>query len=237
MWWDAPVTKDTPEIQPGVYSALRVHYSQQPFTERELAATPLAQFERWFADAVRAELPEPNAMVVATVDGAGQPSTRHVLLKEADGRGFVFFTNYDSRKGREIAANPRVSLVFPWFGMYRQIVVLGVAERVPAGETEEYFRSRPRGSQLGAWASLQSTEMTSPDELVRRAEALAQQYPEGTDVPVPPNWGGYVVQVSQIEFWAGRESRLHDRLQYVSVDGEVARLDDSAAWKVRRLFP
>jgi pyridoxamine 5'-phosphate oxidase len=198
--------------------------------EADLAADWPAQFARWFAEAVAAGLPEPNAMIVATADAAGRPSARTVLLKGHDERGFVFFTNYGSRKGTEALANPRVSVVFPWFAMQRQVLVDGTAERVARAETEEYFASRPRGSQLGAWASPQSRVL--PDRAAVDAGLAAARARFGDDgpVPPPPHWGGLRVVPHAVEFWQGRSNRLHDRLRFV-------RDPDAPSWRVERLAP
>jgi pyridoxamine 5'-phosphate oxidase len=173
-------------------------------------------------------LPEPNAMVVSTADPGGRPSSRTVLMKHYDDRGFVFYTNYTSRKGTEIAANPYVSLLFPWHRIARQVVVTGTAERVGRDETAAYFRSRPHGSQLGAWASEQSTAIGTREELLERYEHLAARYPEGEQVPVPPQWGGFRVTPESVEFWQGHANRLHDRLRYVQ---------EGAGWRLERLCP
>jgi pyridoxamine 5'-phosphate oxidase len=198
------------------------------FLEGDLAAEWTGQFARWFADAVAAGLPEPNAMIVATADSAARPSARTVLLKGYDVRGFAFYTNYTSRKGVEARTNPYASLVFPWFAMQRQVLVAGVVERVSRAETEEYFASRPRGSQLGAWASPQSQVV--PDRAVIDADyqAAVERF-EGQEVPPPPHWGGLRVIPETVEFWQGRSSRLHDRLRYRRTEDEV--------WIVERLAP
>lgn len=169
-------------------------------------------------------------MVVSTADSRGRPSSRTVLLKHYDARGFVFFTNYGSRKGRELTANPYVSLLFPWHPLARQVIVTGTAVRVGREETVAYFRTRPHGSQLGAWASDQSAVIGSRQELVDRYEELAARYPEGEKVPAPPQWGGFRVVPDAIEFWQGHENRLHDRLRYV-------RESPEAGWHVERLCP
>lgn len=224
-----------PKSQPD-YATLRVTYNQDVLEVADLAPAPLEQFETWFHAAVAAGIPEPNAMVVATASAAGQPSARHVLLKDADWRGFVFYTNYNSRKGREIAENPQVSLVFPWFAMYRQVVVVGRAERVSRAESLEYFKSRPHDSRIGALASHQSEVLPERTELEDRWQRLAEQYPIGTEVPLPDNWGGFLVVPESIEFWAGRRSRLHDRLRYRHRGGAVD-LTVPGQWEIERLSP
>ncbi|MEY4322981.1 MAG: hypothetical protein RL410_762 [Actinomycetota bacterium] len=215
------------------YAELRVAYTHQTLTEADLADTPLAQFERWFAEA--SALPEPNAMSLATVNAHGQPSVRHVLLKQADERGFVFYTNYESNKGQDIAANPHVAIVFPWFAMFRQVLVRGRAEKVSRAESLEYFNQRPYGSRIGAAASAQSQVLHSRDELDARWKEIESNYP--VDVPLPDYWGGYVVIPEYVEFWAGRESRLHDRLRYVFVGNGEVSMSNASQWKVERLSP
>ncbi|MER5885158.1 pyridoxamine 5'-phosphate oxidase [Streptomyces sp. NPDC001941] len=210
-------------------AAMREQYRTTDLVESDLAPTPMDQFARWFKEATTAGLTEPNAMVVSTATPEGRPSSRTVLLKGYDDRGFVFFTNYGSRKGRELAANPYVSLLFPWHGLARQVIVTGTACRVGRDETAAYFRTRPHGSQLGAWASEQSTVIASRAELVARYEDLTARYPEDEQVPVPPNWGGFRVDPEAVEFWQGKENRLHDRLRYVGA-GE-------GAWRLERLSP
>ncbi|MCO8273399.1 pyridoxamine 5'-phosphate oxidase [Actinoplanes sp. TRM 88003] len=196
--------------------------------ETDLAADWRTQFEAWFTDAAGFGLAEPNAMIVSTATPEGRPSARTVLLKEYDERGFVFFTNYHSRKGGELAANPYASLVFPWFPMQRQVLVTGAVERVSRAETEAYFPLRPRGSQLGAWASPQSSVV--PDRAaVDDAYAAAEQRFAGEPVPPPEHWGGFRVVPETVEFWQGRSSRLHDRLRFRRTEKEL--------WVVERLAP
>ncbi|MFF2846956.1 pyridoxamine 5'-phosphate oxidase [Streptomyces sp. NPDC058001] len=213
---------------------MREQYRTEGLSEAELAAHPMEQFALWFQQAVRAAeqgaLYEANAMVVSTADAGGRPSSRTVLLKQYDARGFVFYTNYDSRKARDLAANPRLALLFPWHPIARQVVVTGTAARTGRDETAAYFRTRPHGSQLGAWASAQSSVIGSRAELDRAYEELAARYPEGEQVPVPPHWGGYRVTPDAVEFWQGRRNRLHDRLRYV-------REPDGTAWRAERLSP
>ncbi|MFZ3498455.1 pyridoxamine 5'-phosphate oxidase [Streptomyces sp. 5.8] len=207
---------------------MRKQYRSQLVAEESLAEEPMGQFAHWFRDAAEANVFEPNAMVVATATPDGRPSSRTVLLKQFDERGFVFFTNYDSRKGRELAANPFVSLLFPWHPIARQVIVTGTASRIGRDETAAYFRSRPHGSQLGAWASEQSTVIASRAELDRRYAELEARYPEGEQVPVPPQWGGIRVVPDAVEFWQGHENRLHDRLRYAL---------EAGGWRVERLCP
>lgn len=200
--------------------------------EDELADAWPAQFAAWFAEARAWGLPEPNAMIVATADAGARPSARTVLLKGYDERGFVFYTNYESRKGAEAAVNPYASLVFPWFAMQRQVLVAGAVERVSRSETETYFASRPRGSQLGAWASPQSRVLGSRAEVDQGYEEVAERFAD-RPVPAPPHWGGLRVIPDTVEFWQGRTSRLHDRLRYRRADSRR----DGAAWVVERLAP
>ncbi|MFC1409356.1 pyridoxamine 5'-phosphate oxidase [Streptacidiphilus sp. N1-12] len=207
---------------------MRRHYRVEGLDESALADEPMAQFDQWFAEAVKSGLDEPNAMVVSTADAEGRPSVRTVLLKGYDRRGFVFYTNHGSRKGAELDANPQVALLFPWHPLARQVIVRGLAARVGRDETAAYFRSRPHGSQLGAWASEQSRPIGSRGELEQRYADLAARYPEDEDVPVPPFWGGYRITPASVEFWQGRENRLHDRLLYE---------DGAGGWTVRRLQP
>ncbi|MET9698828.1 pyridoxamine 5'-phosphate oxidase [Streptomyces sp. NPDC006529] len=207
---------------------MRMHYRSEILAEDALAADPMEQFGQWFRQAADARLFEPNAMVLSTATPDGRPSSRTVLLKQFDNRGFVFFTNYGSRKGTELAANPSAALLFPWHPIARQVLVTGSTVRIGRDETAAYFRSRPHGSQLGAWASEQSRVISSRAELDRRYEELARRYPEGEQVPVPPEWGGIRVVPREVEFWQGHANRLHDRLKYV-LDGEK--------WRVERLCP
>ncbi|HEX6472082.1 MAG TPA: pyridoxamine 5'-phosphate oxidase [Streptosporangiaceae bacterium] len=212
---------------------IRQAYANHALEAAALAPDPIEQFGRWFADAVAAGLPEPNAMVLATASAAATPSARTVLLKGYGHDGFRFFTNHTSRKGRELRENPRACLVFPWHALRRQIVVTGTVSRLPAAETAEYFRSRPRGSQLGAWTSHQSSVVTSRAELDERYAALAARWPAPTEVPVPDFWGGYLVRHETVEFWQGRANRLHDRLRYVRAPGGP----DGTEWTLERLSP
>lgn len=193
----------------------------------ELPADPLVLFERWFGDARRAGLDEPNAMALATADGAGRPAVRMVLLKGFDASGFRLATNYESRKGKEIAVNPRASLLFHWSARARQVRIEGPIERTAPAESDEIFGDRPRGAQLGCWASDQSREVRDGDELSRRFEEAARRFPG--PVPRPPHWGGFRVVPERIEFWQGREHRLHDRFCY--------ERGPDGTWTIRQLAP
>jgi pyridoxamine 5'-phosphate oxidase len=209
-------------------AGLRQAYVDGTLDESDLAADPFTQFGAWFADVIAAGLPEPNAMVLATASAAAVPSARTVLLKGYDERGFVFFTNYTSRKGREIAENPYASLIFPWFPMQRQVIVCGAVEKVDRAETEAYFATRPRGSRLGAWASPQSQVVPDREAVDAGLAAAVERFGEEGDVPAPPHWGGLRVVPETVEFWQGRSNRLHDRLRWRSADG---------GWVVERLAP
>jgi len=208
---------------------LRRDYEAAGLVEADLPADPMVLFHDWLDCAADAKLAEANAMVVATVDAAGLPSSRMVLCKVADERGFAFFTNYDSRKARDIAGQPQVSLLFPWHPLGRQVRVDGVAGQVAREESEAYFASRPRGAQVSAWASAQSSVVTDRSALERRTAEVERTY-DGREIPCPPHWGGIRVVPHAIEFWQGRRDRLHDRLVY-------RRDDVSSVWSVVRLSP
>lgn len=222
--------------KPSELSKVRTTYNAGKLTEGDLKPAPLAQFEEWLQAATAAGLAEPNALALATVDGAGRPTQRMVLLKGVDAAGFRFFTNHGSRKAQALAENPRAALLFPWFEIHRQVTVLGTAERMTAAENAAYFRTRPRDSQLAAWASKQSAPLEGRAVLEARMAELQARWPDGTEIPVPDFWGGYLVRAESVEFWHGRESRLHDRLRYEARQ-PAAALDDPAAWQVRRYAP
>lgn len=204
-------------------ASLRAEYVATGLHEDDLAPDPIAMFRRWFVGAQ--ELPEPNAMVLATATADGRPSARTVLLKGLDPRGFAFFTNLGSRKGTELDANPHCALLFPWHALQRQVRVEGTATRLDRTDVAAYFARRPRGAQLGAWASPQS-EVVSPEDLEQRYAEAEAAFPD--EVPPPDFWGGYVVAPETVEFWQGRRNRMHDRLRYTR-DGEW--------WRVDRLAP
>lgn len=206
---------------------LRKEYTRAGLTESDVAPDPVEQFRRWFDEALEADLHEPNAFVLATATRDGLPSARVVLLKGLDERGFVFYTNYEGRKGRELEENPRAALLFYWGELERQVRIEGTVSRVSEEESDAYYASRPRGSRLGAWASEQSRVVEGREVLESRIGDLEAEY-EGREVPRPPFWGGYRVNPAAIEFWQGRENRLHDRIVYRR---------ESGRWKTERLQP
>ena len=211
---------------------LRVSYDTGVL--ESVADTPLAQFTSWLNEAIELNIKEPNAMVLATVNAQGEPSTRSVLMKDVDARGVSFFTNYGSRKSQELIANPNAAITFPWYVMHRQINIVGAIERVDREEAVAYWMTRPRGSQIGAWASRQSSVLEGREDLESAWQHFERQF-EGQDVPLPEFWGGWRVKPRTIEFWQGRVSRLHDRLRYSNI-GE-AKLDVADDWRIERLSP
>lgn len=212
---------------------MRLAYDRGTLVEADLARDPLTQFRRWLADAVAEAIVEPNAMVLSTVSADGVPSARTVLLKDADSRGFAFYTNLHSRKGRELASSRRAAAVFPWLPLHRQVVVTGSTVEVPRDEAADYFASRPHGSRVGAWASRQSEVIAERAVLDERYAQMIERFP--SEVPIPDFWGGWIIVPETIEFWQGRESRLHDRLRYRRT--AQGGLDDASAWVVERLSP
>src|SRR5688572_4689370 len=213
--------------QPVTLADIRKDYSLAGLNEQDLARDPYRQFEKWFQEVEAAKIGEPNAMTLCTSTRDGRPSGRTVLLKGIDGRGFVFFSNYESRKGRELHENPRAALVFPWFALERQVIVEGTVAKVPREESEAYFHTRPRASQLAAWVSQQSTIISGRSVLEDSMKMLEQKY-AGREVPLPPHWGGWRMAPETVEFWQGRRSRLHDRLRYRR---------EKDAWLIERLAP
>ena len=215
----------------------RIEYLRAPiegFEVDSVPGAPLELFRTWLGQAVEFGLPEPNAATLATVDGRGHPSVRLMLVKVVDTRGFCFYTNHGSRKGRDLTESPHAALLFPWHGMHRQVAVRGAAQRLPRAESEAYFASRPRAAQIGAWASQQSQEVTR-EELDTRVAGLTEHFGPDEPIPMPDFWGGYVLVPEVVEFWVGRFSRLHDRIEYRR--HAPGGLDDGAAWARRRLSP
>ncbi|WP_322107278.1 pyridoxamine 5'-phosphate oxidase [Paraburkholderia sp. J41] len=208
---------------------LRKNYSLGSLDTADVDADPIRQFQTWFAQALDARLPEPNAMTVATVDAEGRPAARILLIKGVDERGFVFFTNYESRKGHELAANPHAALLFHWIELERQVRIEGKVELTSEAESDAYFHSRPLGSRIGAWASEQSAVIASREALEAREREIGAQF--GENPPRPPHWGGYRLVPQSIEFWQGRPSRLHDRIRYT----RDAR--GGSGWRIERLAP
>jgi pyridoxamine 5'-phosphate oxidase len=221
-------TLNSDEVLIVAISHHRIDYSKFALVEDEVDPDPIRQFARWFDEATSAQIPEPHAMTLATCTSDGRPSARIVLLRGFDERGFAFFTNYESRKAREIETNPWAAVVFFWHDMERQVRIEGRVERVSVEESDEYFHSRPASSRIGAWASPQSQVIASRQELEKRCGELENRFAEGT-IPRPHNWGGYRLKPESIEFWQGRPSRLHDRLRYARNANE--------GWLIERLAP
>ncbi len=206
---------------------IRTEYRQKALSEEDVKADPIEQFSTWWREALQSDIYEVNAMTLATADGDGRPLARIVLLKGFDKDGFVFFTNYESIKGQDIATNPLACLLFFWKELERQVRIEGAVEKISEAESDAYFHSRPEGSRIGAWASPQSRPIESRELLESRYLDLSEQY-KGKDIPRPPHWGGYIVRPYKIEFWQGRPSRLHDRILFTRHEN---------AWKIERLAP
>jgi pyridoxamine 5'-phosphate oxidase len=211
---------------------LREEYTRGGLQREEMAAEPQQQFAIWFDQARTAELPEPNAFVLSTADAAGRVTSRTVLLKEMDARGFVFYTNYTSEKARQMGENPQVSACFPWFPLERQVVITGTAVKISSTESLKYFLSRPLGSRLGAWTSPQSRIISSRALLEKKLDEMKRKFADGK-VPLPDHWGGYRIVPETVEFWQGRPNRLHDRLRY----RKVSAGQEPGAWQIERLAP
>ncbi len=209
-------------------AALREDYRAKTLEIGDVHSDPILQFKDWFQEALDSTIKEANAMTIATVDAAGKPSARIVLLKGFDENGFIFYTNYDSKKGQDLAANPNIAAVFLWKDLERQIRIDGVAKKISRADSLKYYKSRPKGSQIGAWASPQSQIIPDRSILENNAIDLKEKYKASDSLPIPPHWGGYVIQPNLIEFWQGRSSRLHDRICY-TLEGEQ--------WKIDRLAP
>ena len=216
-WWRGPARND-----------LREEYKGEPFDESHLDPNPMVQFQKWFSEAREVAIHEPNAMTLATTGKDGRPAARIVLLKEITADSFIFYTNYGSQKGRDLAENPRAALVFYWPALRRQVRITGSVRKTTRAEAERYFHTRPRGAQLGAWASRQSSVIGGRAVLERSVQELEARY-SGETIPLPPDWGGYRLYPDSIEFWQGRENRLHDRLRYSKSKG--------GRWKIERLAP
>ncbi len=209
-------------------AAMRQHYQGEFLLETEVSPDPFAQFSAWFEAAMAAKILEPNAMTLATASPDGQPTARTVLLKAVENQGFVFFTNYASRKAQDLAANPKAALLFNWLDLHRQIRIEGLVEKIAQADSLAYFQTRPRGSQIGGWASPQSQVISDRAFLENRVAELEEKFAGDETLPLPPTWGGYVLKPQLFEFWQGQPSRLHDRIQYVRQNG---------SWQIERLAP
>ncbi|MBE8715257.1 pyridoxamine 5'-phosphate oxidase [Sphingobacterium hungaricum] len=216
-------------IQHKEIAAIREEYSKGYLLENDVLENPIFQFKKWFSEAISAEVKEPNAMVLSTVNQFQSPSSRVVLLKDIKDNGFSFFTNYESRKAEDMLENPKVSLLFFWQELQRQVRIEGVVSKLPSSDSDEYFSSRPRGSRIGAIASPQSQVIVNREELEAKVDLVTNEFSDLEIIPRPEFWGGYLVEPTLVEFWQGRSSRLHDRIVY--------ELRDQANWLIKRLAP
>jgi pyridoxamine 5'-phosphate oxidase len=208
------------------FESLRVSYEQGELNESDINHNPLDQFNKWLEEAIKNQVPEPNAMVLATVNKDGQPGARNVLLKSADDNGFIFFSNKNSDKASDLKQNPNCTLLFSWLSQHRQVIVKGKAEEISKEESNTYFQTRPYGSRISAWVSEQSQVIKNREELEKRVKEVMDKYPE--NVPMPDHWGGYLVKPESIEFWQGRPSRLHDRIRFTK---------KANTWAIERIAP
>jgi pyridoxamine 5'-phosphate oxidase len=208
------------------FESLRVSYEQGELNESDINHNPLDQFNKWLQEAIKNQVPEPNAMVLATVNKDGQPGARNVLLKSADDNGFIFFSNKHSDKASDLKQNPNCTLLFSWLSQHRQVIVKGKAEEISKEESNTYFQTRPYGSRISAWVSNQSQVIKNREELEIKVKEFMDKYPE--NVPMPDHWGGYLVKPESIEFWQGRPSRLHDRIRFTK---------KANAWSIERIAP
>jgi len=208
------------------FESLRVSYEQGELNESEVSHNPLDQFNKWLQEAIKNQVPEPNAMVLATVNKDGQPGARNVLLKSADDNGFIFFSNKNSDKASDLKQNPNCTLLFSWLSQHRQVIVKGKAEEISKEESNTYFQTRPYGSRISAWVSNQSQPIKNREELETKVKEFMDKYPE--NVPMPDHWGGYLVKPESIEFWQGRPSRLHDRIRFTK---------KANTWSIERIAP
>jgi len=220
-WWNRDMSDSTQWFE-----SLRVSYEQGELNESDINHNPLDQFNKWLAEAIKNEVPEPNAMVLATVNKDGQPGARNVLLKSADDNGFIFFTNKNSDKAFDLKQNPNCTLLFSWLSQHRQVIVKGKAEEISREESNTYFQTRPYGSRISAWVSEQSQVIKSREDLEIKVKEFMDKYPE--NVPMPDYWGGYLVKPESIEFWQGRPSRLHDRIRFTKKGN---------TWTIERISP
>lgn len=208
------------------FESLRISYEQGDLNESDISNNPIIQFQSWMKDAIDKKISEPNAMVLATSNKDGQPSLRNVLLKSFDESGFIFFTNKQSDKAKDLKANPLCTLLFSWIDLHRQVIIKGKASEISENDSKDYFQTRPYGSKISAWVSNQSQVIKSREELEKKVTEYMKQYPE--DVPMPNHWGGYLVSINSIEFWQGRPSRLHDRIRYTR---------NGSSWTIERISP